>query len=73
MALYSRDRAAVTAHRLPIPRKQFMETRDDRYAAAERQKDSGDLAGAVSMLEAVIAAAALPTRDDPGRVRHAEA
>jgi hypothetical protein len=31
-----------------------MESRDDRYAAAERQKDSGDLAGAVSMLEAVI-------------------
>jgi len=35
-----------------------MESRDDRAAAAERQKDSGDLAGAVSMLEAVIA-------DDP--------
>ena len=55
MALYSRDGAAVTAHRQPLPGKQFMETRDDRYAAAERQKDSGDLAGAVSMLEAVIA------------------
>jgi len=36
-----------------------MESRDDRYAAAERQKNAGDLAGAVSMLEAVVA-------EDPG-------
>lgn len=31
------------------------ETRDDRYAAAERLKDAGDLAGAVTALEAVVA------------------
>lgn len=36
-----------------------MESRDDLYAAAERQKNAGDLAGAVSMLEAVVA-------EDPG-------
>lgn len=36
-----------------------MESRDDQYAAAERQKNAGDLAGAVSMLEAVVA-------EDPG-------
>jgi Flp pilus assembly protein TadD len=32
-----------------------MESRDDRYAAAEQRKDSGDLPGAVEMLEAVVA------------------
>ena len=32
-----------------------MESRDDRYAAAERCKDAGDLAGAVGMLEALVA------------------
>jgi Flp pilus assembly protein TadD len=31
-----------------------MESRDDRYAAAEQRKDSGDLSGAVEMLEAVV-------------------
>ena len=35
-----------------------MDSRDDRYAAAEQRKDAGDLAGAVSMLEEVVA-------DDP--------
>jgi len=33
-------------------------TREDRYAAAEKLKDDGDLAGAVSALEALVA-------DDP--------
>ena len=32
-----------------------MASREDRYAAAEQCKDSGDLAGAVAMLEAVVA------------------
>lgn len=32
-----------------------MESRDDRYAAAERVKDAGDLAAAVAMLEALVA------------------
>lgn len=32
-----------------------MAPREDRYAAAEQRKDSGDLAGAVAMLEAVVA------------------
>ena len=32
-----------------------MAPREDRYAAAEQCKDSGDLAGAVAMLEAVVA------------------
>ena len=32
-----------------------MESREDRYAAAERCKDAGDLAGAVAMLEALVA------------------
>lgn len=31
------------------------DSRDDRYAAAERLKDAGDLAGAVAALEAVVA------------------
>jgi Flp pilus assembly protein TadD len=31
-----------------------MDSRDDRYANAERCKDAGDLAGAVAMLEAVV-------------------
>jgi Flp pilus assembly protein TadD len=34
-------------------------SREDRYAAAERIKDSGDLAAAVAALETVVA-------DDPG-------
>ncbi|MFM8952099.1 MAG: hypothetical protein ACKOOF_03435 [Planctomycetaceae bacterium] len=34
-------------------------SREDRYAAAEQIKDSGDLAAAVAALEAVVA-------DDPG-------
>ncbi|MGI9177296.1 MAG: tetratricopeptide repeat protein [Pirellulales bacterium] len=32
-----------------------MAIRDERYAAAEKLKDGGDLAGAVSLLEAVVA------------------
>jgi Flp pilus assembly protein TadD len=36
-----------------------MESRDDRYAAAERCKDAGDLPGAVALLEALVA-------EDPG-------
>lgn len=32
-----------------------MSTRDDRYAEAERVKDAGDLAGAVSALEQLVA------------------
>ena len=32
-----------------------MATRDERYAAAEAVKDAGDLAGAVTALEAVVA------------------
>lgn len=32
-----------------------MESRDDRYAAAEQVKNAGDLAGAVGMLEALVA------------------
>ncbi len=31
-----------------------MSPREDRYAAAEQLKDSGDLAGAVAMIEAVV-------------------
>lgn len=31
-----------------------MSPREDRYAAAEQLKDSGDLAGAVAMLESVV-------------------
>lgn len=31
------------------------DTRDDRYAAAERLKDTGDLAGAVAALETLVA------------------
>ncbi len=31
------------------------DTRDDRYVAAERLKDTGDLAGAVAALESVVA------------------
>lgn len=32
-----------------------MDTRDDRYAAAEKLKDGGDLAGAVALMEALVA------------------
>jgi Flp pilus assembly protein TadD len=36
-----------------------MDSRDERYAAAEKLKDAGDLAAAVSAMEALVA-------DDPG-------
>lgn len=36
-----------------------MDSRDERYAAAEKLKDAGDLAAAVSSMEALVA-------DDPG-------
>ena len=39
----------------PLTTGDTMAPREDRYAAAEQCKDSGDLAGAVAMLEAVVA------------------
>ena len=38
----------------PLITGDTMSPREDRYAAAEQLKDSGDLAGAVAMLEAVV-------------------